>query len=67
MSDAADTLLREMLEGDLATVAVQIHPAVGSSITVSGQGVVRATGIVASTLTGIFAQEHATRIHHLTG
>ena len=65
MADAADTLIRQVLERHLATVAVQVHTAVGSRIAVRRQGVVCAAGIVASTLTGIFAQEHATCIHHL--
>ena len=65
MTDAADTILGEMLEGDLAAVAVQVHTAVGRSIAVCGQGVIGAAGIVASTLTGILAQENATGVYHL--
>ena len=56
-----------MLESDLAAVAVEVHTIVGSSIAVSGQRVVRATGIVACTLTGIFTEEHAAGIDHLFG
>ena len=53
-----------MLEGNLATIGVQVHTIIGRSITVCRQRVVGTTGIVASTLTSIRTQEYATRIHH---
>ena len=56
-----------MLEGDLTAVAVEVYTAVGSGITMCGQGVIGAAGIVACTLTGILAQEHATCIYYLIG
>ena len=55
VTDAVDAVGGEMLEGDLAAVAVEIHTAIGCSVAVSGQSVIGAAGIVASTLTGIFA------------
>ena len=67
MAYAADAILREMLESDLAAVAVEINTAVGSGVTVCGQSVIGAAGIIACTLTSIFAKEHATSINHLTG
>ena len=64
MTDAVDAVFRQMLEGNLATVAVEVHTAVGSGIAVSGQCVVCAAGIVASTLTSVCSEEHAAGIHH---
>ena len=64
---AADAILGEMLESDFSAVAVEINTAVGSGITMCGQGVVGAAGIIASTLTGIFAKEYATCVNHLIG
>ena len=55
VTDAVDAVSGEMLEGDLAAVAVEIHTAIGCSVAVSRQGVIGAAGIVARTLTGIFA------------
>ena len=53
-----------MLEGNLATIAVEVHTAVGSGIAVSGQCVICAAGIIAGTLTGVCSEEHAASIHH---
>ena len=55
VTDAMDTVGGEMLEGDLAAVAVEIHTAIGCCVAVSRQGVIGAAGVVARTLTGIFA------------
>ena len=48
-----NTLGREMLEGNLTTIRVEVHTIIGCSIAVCGQRVVGTTGIVASTLTSI--------------
>ena len=47
------TLSSEMLEGNLATIGVEVHTIIGRSIAVCGQRVVGTTGIVAGTLTSI--------------
>ena len=57
----------QVLEGNLATVAVEIHTVVGGSIAVSRQRVVGAAGVVAGTLTGIFSEEDTAGIHHALG
>ena len=53
-----------MLECNLAVITVEIHSVVCERIAVSGQSVVCSACIVASALTSIFAQEHATGINH---
>ena len=55
VTDAVETVSGKMLEGDLAAVAVEVHTAIGCCVAVSGQGVIGAAGVVARTLTGIFA------------
>ena len=47
------TLGSKMLEGNLATIGVEVHTIIGCSIAVCRQRVVGTTGIVASTLTSI--------------
>ena len=64
MSYAADTFLCEMLEGNLAVVAIEVHATIGGGISMGGQGMVCTAGIVASTLTSIQSEEYATCIHH---
>ena len=54
-SDAMDAICREVLEGHLPTIAVKVHAAVGGCIAMCRQGMIRTTGIVTGTLTGIFA------------
>ena len=61
-ADVSDTLWRQVLEGNLTAVAVEVDTIVGRSISVCGQGVVGAAGVVACTLTGILPQEHAAGI-----
>ena len=67
MTDVADALLGDVLEGDLAAVAVEVDTIVCHGISVGGQGVVGAAGIVAGTLAGLLAKEHAARIDDLLG
>ena len=67
VADALDTVGSEVLESHLATVAVEVDAAIGGSISVGRQRVIGAAGIVACTLAGIFAEEHATRIDYLEG
>ena len=54
-ADVGNSLGCQVLEGNLTTVAVKVHPIVGSGISVGGQGMVRTAGIVAGTLAGILA------------
>ena len=52
-TNLTDTFLVKMLEGDLATVTVQVDTIIGGGITVGRQRVVGTTGIVTGTLTGV--------------
>ena len=65
MANGTNALLVKMLERYLAHEAVEVYAAVGIGIAVCWKRVVGAAGIVARTLTGILAEEHATRIHNL--
>ena len=67
VADTTDTVSSQVLEGNLPTITVEVHTVVGSGIAVSGQGVVRATGIVTGTLTGILSEEHTAGVDHLLG
>ena len=60
MANTADAFFAKMLEGDLPAETVKVYTVVGGSIAVSGQGVIRTAGIVASTLTGILSD---VRVH----
>ena len=64
MTDAVDTVGSKVLEGDLATVTVEVYTTIGSSIAMCRQSVVGTAGIVASTLTSVCSEEHAAGIHH---
>ena len=55
LADASDAFLAEMLECDLAIVAVEIYTIICQGIAVSRQGVIGTAGIIAGTLTGIVA------------
>ena len=63
-TDAADAFFGKVLEGDFATVTVEVHTIVCCGIAMSGQRVVGTAGIVASTLTGILPKEDAASIHY---
>ena len=60
----SDTVFRQVLEGNLATVGVEVHTIVCCSISVGRKGVVSTAGIVAGTLAGIGSEEHAAGIDH---
>ena len=62
VADVANAFVGEMLEGNLATVAVEVNTVVSHCISVGGQGVVGAAGIVAGTLAGILSKEYTSRI-----
>ena len=55
MTDVADALLGDVLEGDLAAVAVEVDTIICQGIAMSRQGVIGTAGIIAGTLTGIVA------------
>ena len=59
-----NTFFREMLEGDLAVVTVEVHAIVSQCIAMGWQGMIGTAGIISGTLTCIVAQEYAARIHH---
>ena len=65
LADVQNTGWRNVLEGDLAQKAVQVHPVIGHRIAACGKRVVGTAGIVARTLGSPSSQEHAARIHHL--
>ena len=62
-----DAFLRQVLEGDLTAVRVEVYAVVGCGVAVSGQRMVGAAGVVASTLTGILTEEDTTCIDNLVG
>ena len=65
LTDGHDTLSREMLESDFLIEGVEVHTTVAGGIAMSRECVVCTARIVASTLAGIFPEEHTARIHHL--
>ena len=54
----------ELLEGDFAYEAVEAYSAIGLGISVGGQGVVGARGIVAGTFGRVRAEEDRACVHH---
>ena len=66
-SYAADAFCREMLEGNLAQETVEINSIIRRGVTVGGQSVIGAAGIIAGTLACILAKKHAACIHNLVG
>ena len=67
MTDLADALLGDVLECYLSAIAVEVHSIVCHSVSVGGEGVVGAAGIITCTLTCILAEEHTAGIDNLLG
>ena len=67
ISNAPYAFFGEVLECYFAIVAVEVHTIIFKSIAMGWESVVGTAGIVASTLTGIFAHEHTTCIDNLFG
>ncbi len=65
MANTADTLFRELLEGYLSAIAVEIDSTICCGIAMCRQGVVSTAGIVACTLTGILSKEYTAGIYYL--